>query len=303
MKKQNEPALGRGLDALLGGASTAVSTTGDVNNVSLSFIEPNPFQPRKEFDEESLKELAESIRHIGLVQPVTLKQLAPERYQIISGERRVRAARMAGLRSIPAYIRKVDDIGMLEMAIVENIQRENLDPIDTALSFQRLIEECNLTQEEMADRVGKKRSSVANYLRLLNLPPEIQKAVKEGKITMGHAKAILGVPDIDAQDELCKRIILEGLSVRSAEDLAGAAVSKPASNSKNESKKGEDNASPSAEALPESYSRLVQLLERYIEGSNISVKHSRGGSGSVKIRFGSEEELAAFLKALEQSSH
>ena len=192
MKKQNEPALGRGLDALLGGASTAVSTTGDVNNVSLGFIEPNPFQPRKEFDEESLKELAESIRHIGLVQPVTLKQLAAERYQIISGERRVRAARMAGLRSIPAYIRKVDDIGMLEMAIVENIQRENLDPIDTALSFQRLIEECNLTQEEMADRVGKKRSSVANYLRLLNLPPEIQKAVKEGKITMKSIKSTGG---------------------------------------------------------------------------------------------------------------
>ena len=303
MKKQNEPALGRGLDALLGGASSSVAPTGDVNNVNLSYIEPNPFQPRKEFDEESLKELAESIRHIGLVQPVTLKQLAPERYQIISGERRVRAARIAGLRSIPAYIRKVDDIGMLEMAIVENIQRENLDPIDTALSFQRLIEECNLTQEEMADRVGKKRSSVANYLRLLNLPPEIQKAVKEGKITMGHAKALLGVPDTETQDELCKRIILEGLSVRSAEDLAGAAASKPASNQEKRSGKDEDNASRTAEPLPESYSRLVQLLERYIEGSNISVKHSRGGAGSVKIRFGSEEELAAFLKALEQSSN
>jgi ParB family chromosome partitioning protein len=294
MKKPQEPALGRGLDALLGN-TTSYSPDSGVNSVALDLIQPNPFQPRQEFDPESLSELAESIKNIGIVQPVTLKQVSADKYFIISGERRVRASRLAGLRTIPAYIRKVDDVGMLEMAIVENIQRENLNPIDTALSFQRLIDECNLTQEEMADRVGKKRSSIANYIRLLSLPPEIQKAVRNGQISMGHAKALLSVSDSAAQDSLCERIIREGLSVRAAEDLAASSGHTSGSSSK-------ANVPRSEERLPESYLKLVQVLGRCIDSENISAKRSKSGAGFVKIRFSGDDELATFLKALEQSS-
>lgn len=293
--KQQEPALGRGLDALLGNASSSGGS--DVSNISLDLIEPNPFQPRRNFDEESLEELASSIKSIGLVQPVTLKQVSHDKYQIISGERRVRAARKAGLRSVPAYIRKVDDIGMLEMAIVENIQRENLDPVDTALSFQRLIEECNLTQEEMADRVGKKRSSVANYLRLLNLPPEIQKAVKDGKITMGHAKALLGLPSSADQDAVCEEIIRGDLSVRAAEEKVTSLLEAGGSSSDEGARKPRRQGKVE---LTDDYVRVKDILGRFVPGGGVTVRRSGGGSGSLTMKFADDEELASFLKVLEQ---
>ncbi|MCI2082905.1 MAG: ParB/RepB/Spo0J family partition protein [Bacteroidales bacterium] len=296
MKKQQEPALGRGLDALLGNANPTGNGS-DVSNVNLDLIEPNPYQPRQEFDEESLAGLAESIKSIGLVQPVTLKQVSHDKYLIISGERRVRAARKAGLHTIPAYIRKVDDVGMLEMAIVENIQREDLDPVDTALSFRRLIEECNLTQEEMADRVGKKRSSVANYLRLLNLPPEIQKALKAGKITMGHAKALLSLADASDQDAVCEEIIRKDLSVRAAEEMVASLRDVPAIDHSGNSPK---RTAKSVE-LTAGYSKVRDILGKYVCEGCVSVKRSGSGSGSVTMKFGNDDELASFLKVLEES--
>ena len=238
-------ALGKGLEALLGNelgdlkqgvryvsdtpygmeqVQTAEKEAGNVetpgqmiSEIPVSQIEPNPFQPRKEFDEEALSELASSIKTLGLIQPITVRRINPTKFQIISGERRYRACRMAGVEKIPAYIRETDDVGMLEMAIVENLQRENLDPIEIALSFRRLIEECRLTQEEMAERVGKKRASVTNYLRLLKLSASAQYALKTGKISVGHAKVLLGIEDEAMQDRLCEETIASDLSVRQLE--------------------------------------------------------------------------------------
>ena len=238
-----KPALGKGLGALLGNefdgigqevryvsekphyneggnSSDKTETKAEsslISEIPVSQIEPNPFQPRKEFDEEALSELADSIRTLGLIQPITVRRITPTKYQIISGERRYRACRMAGIASIPAYIRETDDVGMLEMAIVENLQRENLDPIEIALSFRRLIEECRLTQEEMAERVGKKRASVTNYLRLLKLSASAQHALKIGKISVGHAKVLLGIEDENLQDKLCEETVTSDLSVRQLE--------------------------------------------------------------------------------------
>ena len=239
-----KPALGKGLGALLGnefdgigqevryvsekphfneGGNSSDKTetkagSSLISEIPVSQIEPNPFQPRKEFDEEALSELADSIRTLGLIQPITVRRITPTKYQIISGERRYRACRMAGIASIPAYIRETDDVGMLEMAIVENLQRENLDPIEIALSFRRLIEECRLTQEEMAERVGKKRASVTNYLRLLKLSASAQHALKIGKISVGHAKVLLGIEDENLQDKLCEETVTSDLSVRQLEN-------------------------------------------------------------------------------------
>ena len=190
----------------------------DVLLIPIDIIEPNPFQPRMSFDQDALEELAESIRTLGLIQPITVRRKAGGRYQIISGERRFRACRLAGMEMIPAYIRDTNDQGMLEMAIVENIQREDLDPIEVALSYQRLIEECSLTQEQMAVRVGKKRASVTNYLRLLKLPAKIQHDLKVGLLSVGHAKVLLGVEDAQVQEYLCDLVIKEDMSVRQLED-------------------------------------------------------------------------------------
>ena len=227
--------LGKGLSALLGDGdltqirkpveyiNKSVSTEdprsgAEIMLIPVDMIEPNPFQPRMTFDNDALEELADSIRTLGLIQPVTVRRKSADRYQIISGERRFRACRMAGMQEIPAYIRDANDQGMLEMAIVENIQRENLDPIEVAMSYQRLIEECNLTQEQMAFRVGKKRASVTNYLRLLRLPAKIQHDLKVGLLSVGHAKVLLGVEDAMMQESLCDLVIREGLSVRQLEE-------------------------------------------------------------------------------------
>ena len=236
MAKQQR-GLGKGIGALLGGENEFApfrqpvgyvnkevvgqrpsQDTSDILRIPVDMIEPNPYQPRMNFDQEALEELADSIRTLGLIQPITVRRTSENRYQIISGERRFRACRQAGMDMIPAYIRDTNDQGMLEMAIVENIQRENLDPIEVAMSYQRLIEECNLTQEQMAVRVGKKRASVTNYLRLLKLPAKIQHDLKVGLLSVGHAKVLLGIEDLKLQEYLCDLVIKEDLSVRQLED-------------------------------------------------------------------------------------
>ena len=303
MAKQQH-GLGRGLSALLGDDASdlreirkpvgyidkqVVGTTGpqgtaDVLRIPLDLVEPNPFQPRMSFDPEALQELADSIRTFGLIQPITVRKKG-DKYQIISGERRYRACIMAGMDMIPAYIRDASDQGMLEMAIVENIQRENLDPIEVALSYQRLMEECRLTQEQMADRVGKKRASVANQLRLLRLPAKVQHDLKVGLVSVGHAKVLLGVDDPKVQEALCDLIVRRGLSVRQLEEKVKAL------------EKGvPEEKEP--EELPEMYYRLLENVGR-IFGENISLRRTAAGKGTITIRFDSDDQMERFLHALD----
>lgn len=255
----------------------------------LEEIEPNPYQPRTTFDAESIAELADSIRSIGIVQPITVRKTAEGRYQIISGERRFRAAKLAGLKTVPAYVKEADDSGMLEMAIVENIQRENLDAVETALSFRRLMEECGFTQEQMADRVGKKRATVANYLRLLSLPVEIQKALKVDRISVGHAKALLSLPDEESQMEMCTRCVAGDWSVRKLEKM----VRDRLVNAGREEQKVQKE-------LPDEYYRVLELVGKYFR-NDISLKRGVDGSGRITIRFKSDDEIARFLRALENN--
>ena len=307
MSKQQR-GLGKGLGALLGGdadlsqirkpvgyvnkevvsASQPQQGTADILRIPVDIIEPNPFQPRMSFDQEALEELAESIRTLGLIQPITVRAKADGRYQIISGERRFRACQQAGMDMIPAYIRDANDQGMLEMAIVENIQREDLDPIEVAMSYQRLIEECSLTQEQMAVRVGKKRASVTNYLRLLKLPAKIQHDLKVGLLSVGHAKVLLGIEDTLLQEYLCDLVIKEGMSVRQLEDKIRK-MSEP--------KKTSDDQ---GQELPDEYFKVLEIVGKYFE-NNISLKRRAGGKGSMTIHFSSDEEVRKFLKALEES--
>lgn len=307
MNPKTARGMGRGLSALLGedanvddlrkpvgyinkdivGHSAPQTVEADIVRIPMDLIEPNPFQPRMQFDSESLSELAESIKSLGLIQPITVRKVAAGKYQIISGERRYRAAKIAGMDMIPSYIRDASEQGMLEMAIVENIQRENLDPIEVAMSYQRLIDECSLTQEQMADRVGKKRASVTNYLRLLKLPAKIQHDLKVGMISVGHAKVILGVEDAALQEQLCDAVVREDLSVRALEELLSRGV-KPA-----EKKKAELQQN-----LPENYYKVLERVGKYF-GENISLKRNKGGRGTITIHFSSDAEIDAFLKDLE----
>ena len=272
---------------VVGADSTPQQGTADILRIPMDMIEPNPFQPRMTFGQDALEELAESIRTLGLIQPITVRRKPDGRYQIISGERRFRACQMAGMDMIPAYIRDTNDQGMLEMAIVENIQRENLDPIEVAMSYQRLIEECNLTQEQMAVRVGKKRASVTNYLRLLKLPAKIQHDLKVGLLSVGHAKVLLGIEDVRLQEYLCDLVIKDDMSVRQLEDKIKK-MSEPKKASENQ---GQD--------LPEEYFKVLEIVGRYFE-NNISLKRSTGGKGSMTIHFNSDEEIRKFLKAIEK---
>ena len=298
-------ALGKGLGALISGMDgigqtppagavpasvTPIPGPASISEIPVDKISANPYQPRSNFDEQALEELTESIRQLGIIQPITVRKIGL-RYQIISGERRFKAARAAGLETIPAYIRDTDDQGMLEMAIVENIQREDLDAIEVALSFQRLIDECHLTQENMADKVGKKRATVTNYLRLLKLPAEIQVCIRDKKISMGHAKAILSLNDHMSQTCLCDEILKKGLSVRQAEAKAQAMLKRDSGGHKEEEKK------MTAE-LPDSYYRVLEIVGKYF-GNNISLKRSEQGKGSITIQFSSDAEVESFLKAIE----
>ena len=304
---RQQRGLGKGLGALLGDkdlsqirkpvdyVNKSVVSTGNSQNsadimlIPVEMIEPNPFQPRMSFDAEALEELADSIRTLGLIQPITVRRKNHDRYQIISGERRFRACRLAGMDEIPAYIIDTGDQGMLEMAIVENIQREDLDPIEIAMSYERLINECNLTQEQMASRVGKKRASVTNFLRLLKLPAKIQHDLKVGLLSVGHAKVLLGVENPEIQERLCDMVIKEDLSVRSLEERIRN-LDKPR---KKESE---------AQELPDEYFRVLEIVGKYFE-NNISLKRTTNGKGTMTIHFSSDEEVRKFLNALEDSKN
>ena len=281
-----QKGLGRGLNAIFGSDTIEVKSKpmAEMTEISLSAIIPNPTQPRTEFDEVALEELAESIRQLGLIQPITVKRDG-DKYIIISGERRWRASQKAGLEVVPAYVREVDDTTLHAMALVENIQREDLNAIEISLGMQRLIEECGLTQEALAERLGKKRSTVANYLRLLNLPDEIQFAIKGGIISMGHAKAIAAVESKAKQLSLLKRCIKSNLSVRQLEELVRLASDK----------KQKAAVAVVDEEYPESYSRLVEYLEKFFS-QDICIKRTKNGGGKIIIDFSSDADIEKFVK-------
>jgi len=310
MSNKEPRGLGRGLGAILGdsanldqlrkpvgyvnkeivGSRPRAEGSADVVRIPADMIEPNPFQPRMSFDTEALEELTASIRSLGLIQPITVRRTDGDKYQIISGERRFRACKAAGMDIIPAYIRSASDQSMLEMAIVENIQREDLDPIEVALGYRRLIEECSLTQEQMAARIGKKRASVTNYLRLLKLPAKVQHDLKVGLLSVGHAKVILGVEDPQLQEELCDAVVKSGLSVRQLEDKVRrlGREDSPARRQEYE------------QELPDEYFRVLEHIGKYFE-EDISLKRSAGGKGTMTIRFNSDAEVQRFLKALDDA--
>ncbi|MBQ3881116.1 MAG: ParB/RepB/Spo0J family partition protein [Bacteroidales bacterium] len=263
--------------------------TADILRIPVELIDPNPFQPRMSFDKDALAELTESIRTFGLIQPITVRKKGDGRYQIISGERRFKACQAAGMDMVPSYIRDANDQGMLEMAIVENIQRENLDPIEVAMSYQRLIEECNLTQEQMAERVGKKRVSVTNHLRLLKLPAKVQHDLKVGLLSVGHAKVLLGVDDPLVQEQLCDLVIKNDLSVRQLEEKIRKMNS------------ADKEQTVTEQELPDEYYKVLEHIGKYFS-NNISLKRSSSGKGTMTIRFDSDEEIRKFLSVLDEKN-
>lgn len=297
--KTKKSGLGRGLSALLQNAETDITLSSEyktngnssIQFVEISQIEANPFQPRTEFEQKALEELAESIRVHGLIQPITVRKMGYDKFQIISGERRTRASILAGLERIPAYIRIANDQEMLEMALIENIQRENLNPIEVSLSYKRLLEECNLKQEELGERVGKDRSTVSNYLRLLRLPEPIIVALRTNKISMGHAKAIMGVEDLDDQLALYKRIELDGLSVRGTEEIVKQAK--------------QEKSTPSIEGVKPAIAglelddamkyKIEKLSKRFGIATQLKTK---GNKGELIIPFKNYEDLERILSSL-----
>jgi len=289
-------ALGRGLSALLENANTDITSNklegegkvvGAVANIEISQIETNPFQPRTHFEEDALNELSASIKEHGIIQPITVRKLAKSQYQLISGERRFQAAKLAGLKSVPAYVRSANDQQMLEMALIENIQRENLNPIEVSLSYQRLISECNLKQEELGERVGKNRSTVTNYLRLLKLPPDIQIALRDNKLSMGHARAIINVENPEVQLYIFKKTLSEDLSVRKVEELARQLV-----NDKHKPETTTKESTPASREISQLQGRLSSHF-----GTKVSVK-SDGQKGDIKIPFLSLQDLNRILDIL-----
>ena len=284
MTKQR--GLGRGLGAIFGSETIDIKATpmSEMAEVAVSQCIPNPTQPRRNFDETALEELADSIRTLGLIQPITVRREG-ENYLIISGERRWRAAQLAGLTTIPAYIRNVDDQNLHAMALVENIQRQDLNAIEIALSMQRLIDECGLTQDALAEKVGKRRSTVANYMRLLRLADPVQLAVKEGVISMGHAKAIASLEQPKQQVAAVKKIVKSNLSVRQTEDYVRTILEG----------KGAKGNSLSDEEYPESYTRLVEYLEQFFS-QNIAIKRTKSGGGKITIGFDSDSDIDRFIE-------
>jgi ParB family chromosome partitioning protein len=286
MAKKN--VLGRGLGALIEEAEPEILIEKVIGGAEIYIdqIETNPFQPRTVLDQEALEELAVSIKEVGIIQPITVREIDDGRYQLITGERRYKAARMAGLKKIPSYIRTANDQSMLEMALVENIQREDLNAVDIAISYQRLLEECNLTQENLSLKVGRKRATVANYLRLLKLPAEIQIGIRENKITMGHARALVAIEDPRDQLKLFYRIIEDDLSVRKAEDFArklehDLVVKKP-----------KDTFPLSY--LPQPYEELKNQLADFFS-SNVEFRRDNKGAGKIIIPFSSDDELERII--------
>jgi len=295
-------ALGRGLGALIEEASDNSSNSSvnqepavSINDVDINLIEINPFQPRKSFDEEAIDELAASIKELGIIQPITVRKIEGDKFQIITGERRFRASQKAGLKSMPAYIRMADDQAMLELALVENIQRQDLNAIEISISYQRLIDECNLTQEGMSERVGKKRSTVANYLRLLKLPAEIQLGIRELKIGMGHAKALINIDSPEEQIKIYNVIIEDDLSVRQVEELvralkepkeANVSPAKTTPVAKNENSLGE-------------FADYRDQLREYFS-SKVELNRNNKGVGKIVIPFNSDDELINICSMLEK---
>lgn len=293
-KKRN--ALGRGLSALLENAETDVTTTsgntpkpgGSVNLIPVSQIEANPFQPRTEFEKEALEELAASIRVHGIIQPVTVRKIGYDQYQLISGERRTRASILAGLTAIPAYVRVADDQSMLEMALIENIQRRDLNAIEIAISYKRLLEECDLKQEELGDRVGKDRSTISNYLRLLKLPDEVQAGIRDGQISMGHARAIIGIDDPEAMMALFHEIVNEQLSVRAVEEI----VRNAGKNIQPQEKEGK-----AAKLNLSEFKNFRDVLARKLD-TKVAFKARNNGGGDLVISFEDKNELIRILNLL-----
>jgi ParB family chromosome partitioning protein len=282
-------ALGRGLGALIEDADSPRFTVSAINEIDLDQIELNPFQPRKNFDEESLQELASSIKEIGIIQPITVRELDGNKYQLITGERRYKAARIAGLIAIPAYVRKADDQNMLEMSLVENIQRVDLDSIEVAISYQRLIEECNLTQEMVSERVGKKRSTITNYLRLLKLPAEIQLGIRDKVISMGHARAVINILDEEKQLEIYRDILKNDLSVRKVEEIVRKIST--AAETQSEPKQ--------VEVTHKEYESLRTHLSEFFQ-TNVELKRNNKGDGRIVIPFKSDEDLERILTILDK---
>ena len=296
VKKQ---ALGRGLSALLKDPdndiksiedNNAEKVVGNIIELDISAIEINPFQPRTNFNEDSLEELASSIKELGIIQPITVRKINFNKYQLISGERRLRAAKKIGLETVPAYIRIANDNESLTMALVENIQRHDLDPIEIALSYQRLMEEINLTQEQVSDRVGKKRSTIANYIRLLRLDPIIQTGMRDGFISMGHGRALVNITDVDAQTDIYHQIIMNNLSVRETESLV---------------KNYQDQLRGITSEQPQVRKTVYEVPTDYVKsfgnffGTKVDIKVSSQGKGKISIPFHSEEDLNRIIKLLE----
>lgn len=289
------PALGRGLDALIStGEELHTNGSSSINEVPLSKIKANPDQPRREFSPEALQELADSIRQIGIIQPITLRLMEDGSYQIIAGERRWRASQMAGLKRIPAYIRTADDEKMMQMALVENIQREDLNAIEIALAYQNLIERYNLTQDKLSEKVGKNRATIANYLRLLKLPAQVQMALQNREMDQGHARALLALEKPSLQVRLFKEISEKGYSVRQVEEMVKALNSGESVKSGRHTLKGNG-----PKRLPEEYGELrARLAQRF--GTKVQMTCSQQGKGKITIPFASEEELERIISMLDK---
>lgn len=297
MLQPKKSVLGKGLGALLDSSDmvrpVTKHTQSGVSEIDITKIGANPNQPRSRFDEESLQELSDNIKLIGLIQPITVREVGDDQYQIISGERRWRASKMAGLASIPAYVRKTNDEDVLLLALVENVQREDLDAIEIAVSYQRLLDECSFTQEQLSERVSKPRGTIANYLRLLNLPPEIQAGIINRDITMGHAKALIGVSDREIQCRLFSETISQDLSVRRVEELAREYQNK-------DSSKGDAKAkAKGSAAVPEEYIALQTQLSGIFK-SKIKLKKSTEGKGEIVIPFSSDEDFDRLISIIEK---
>ena len=291
MSDKNRRALGRGLDAILQSPETDITSkdisgdfvAGAIAEIDIDLIETNPFQPRTEFDETALRELAQSIKEQGVIQPVTVRKLGYNKYQLISGERRLRASKLAGLTKIPVFIRVANDEQMLELALIENIHRENLNAIEVAISYQRLIDECNMTQEEVSDKVGKSRSAVANFLRLLKLPAEVQIAIRDGHITMGHARALINITDKEQQLKLLQQIIEGEMNVRQTEELAEKAKNPEAKERKQ------------TNFIPEHFKSKIKTLSQTLN-TKVKVTRNVKGQGSVVIDFKDEAEFDRIME-------
>jgi len=298
MSKKKE--LGKGLRALLSNIESTNNPqektelvkelNSSILEIPIDKVETNPYQPRSEFDQEELKELSQSIKIHGVIQAITVRSLGGDKYQLISGERRLRASKLAGLKMIPAYIRVADDQALLEMALIENIQRSNLNAIEVAISYQRLMNECELTHESLSERVGKKRSTISNYIRLLKLPPQIQTSIKGNEISMGHARALAGVEDVDLQLDIYKEAVKKNLSVRALENLV---------QSYNKSDTETKENKPTAAKLPAEVLKIQDRLSSTL-GTSVRIKRNAEGKGEIVIKFGNDKEFNSIMDVMDE---